>query len=78
MSLYAVKIDLINMELKHRTRVLEGISVWNHNGKFDGDRACVQAKFGWEGIHLSAASQYQLYKSLHKALTPMANSLSRS
>ena len=78
LSMYAAKTDLFNIESKHNPRALERISFWSHNGKCDGDRACVWAKFGRDGIHLSAAGQYQLIRSLRGALTSTANSLSKS
>ena len=73
LSMYSVKIDLINMELKHSTRVFKRISFWNHNGKFDSNCCCMWAKFSQDSIHLSAAGQYHLYKSLRGALISMAN-----
>ena len=51
-SMYSAKNDWINMELKHSTRAFESISFWNHNGKFDGDRAYMRAKFNRDDIHL--------------------------
>ena len=75
MSMYSAKTDLINMKLKHSAEAFERISFWNHNGKSDSDRACLRAKVSRDGIHLSAAGQYQLYKSLRGALTSTANSL---
>ena len=74
--MYSAKTDLINMELKHSTRVFKCISFWNHNGKYDSDGCCMWAKFSRDSIHLSAVGQYHLYKSLRGALTSAANSLS--
>ena len=76
LSMYSAKIDLIKMELKQSTTTFKRTSFWNYNGKFDSDRAFMRAKFGRDGIHLSAAGQYQLHKSLRGTLTSAANSLS--
>ena len=75
--MYSAKIALIKMELKHSTTAFKHTSFWNYNGKFDSDRACMRANFGRDGIHLSAAGQYQLYKSLREALTSTANRLNK-
>ena len=75
--MYSAKIALIKMELKHSTTAFKHTSFWNYNGKFDSDRACMRANFGRDGIHLSAAGQYQLYKLLRGTLTSAANSLSK-
>ena len=52
LSMYCAKIDLINMEPKHSTSAFASISFWNRNGKFDGDRAYMRAKFNRDDIHL--------------------------
>ena len=61
---YSQQVSVINQELEAATKKLGQVTFWDHNGKFDAKHCRIQEKIGRDGIHLSAGSQYQLYKSL--------------
>ena len=72
---YSQQVSVINQELEAATKKLGQVTFWDHNGKFDAKHCCIQEKIGRDAIHLSAGSQYQLYKPLTGALASAANRL---
>ena len=72
---YLQQVSVLNQELEVATKKLGQVTFWGHNGKFDAKHCRIQEKFGRDGIHLSAGSQYQLYNSLRGALASAANQL---
>ena len=61
---YSQQVSVINQELEAATKKLGQVTFGDHSGKFDAKHCRIQEKIGRDGIHLSAGSQYQLYKSL--------------
>ena len=75
LEFHSQQVAAINQDLEEAAGKLKNVAFWTHIGKSDKQNRNIHAKFGRDGIHLSACGQYQFYKSLRGALASSANRL---
>ena len=75
---YSAWAQTVNAGLRHHSRDLAYVSVWDHNNTFTFPSASHKGGrrfFSRDGVHLSNQGQYRLYKSIRGALMNAFHSL---